>query len=284
MTTTINFMEEISTAAITYAEQGLPAFPLHPIVDGECACIRAGCTDVGKHPASNGWQRSIASPEAAASIWRPDARVERGIGLALGPRAGAWVSDVDPRHGGDESLARLVAEHGELPATWEAETGDRGGHLYWAWPDDGGEEIRNSTGKIAPGIDVRGAGGFVVAPPSLHASGRRYVWTARPGDRPAPAPGWLVELARAANRTRASASSESSGEEVFARAGERHTQAVSLAGLMRWWGAGEETIVAAVLAFCRTQCDQAGPPALDFAKAEREARDVARRYRPRRGS
>src|SRR5262249_15529618 len=58
--------------------------------------------------------------------------------------------------------------------------------------------LRNSASKVGPGIDVRGDGGYIIAPPSSHASGRRYTWSVdhHPLDTPiAGAPDWLKELA-----------------------------------------------------------------------------------------
>jgi hypothetical protein len=95
-----------------------------------------------------------------------------GVGIVTGSISGLVVIDIDVRHGGDVALARLEQEHGHLPATLECCTGGGGCHLYFAHP---GGLIRNKVG-LGPGIDLRGDGGYVVAPPSLHASGRRYAW------------------------------------------------------------------------------------------------------------
>lgn len=94
------------------------------------------------------------------------------VGIVTGSISGLIVLDVDPKHGGDDSLDRMEKEHGPLPRTIEAVTGGGGRHIYFAHP---GGVIHNKVG-IAPGIDLRGDGGYVVAPPSLHTSGRRYVW------------------------------------------------------------------------------------------------------------
>ena len=80
--------------------------------------------------------------------------------------------DIDPRHDGNESLDALIAEYGELPMTVEAETGGGGRHPIFRHP---GGEIHNRT-NIRPGIDVRGDGGYIVAPPSTHISGQHYTW------------------------------------------------------------------------------------------------------------
>jgi hypothetical protein len=101
------------------------------------------------------------------------------------------VLDVDPPHGGEASLRQLVGEHGPLPATRSVISGSGGTHLYFAHP---GGTIRNSAGALGPGLDVRGDGGYVIAPPSIHPSGAAYRWG--PVRALAPPPGWLVgELA-----------------------------------------------------------------------------------------
>lgn len=116
-----------------------------------------------------------------------------GIGIVTGAVSGLIVIDVDVRHGGAAALEQLEREHGPVPATVECRTGGGGRHLYFGHP---GGILRNKVG-LAPGIDIRGDGGYVVAPPSLHASGVRYTWVEGrdPGSMAiAPLPGWLVPL------------------------------------------------------------------------------------------
>jgi hypothetical protein len=109
------------------------------------------------------------------------------------------VIDVDPRDGGDESFQALEREHGAMPPTWRVLTGGGGEHVLFACPD--GVEISNVVAKLVPepplgaGIDVRARGGYIVAPPSRHISGRSYTWSVdhHPADVPlAPAPEWLI--------------------------------------------------------------------------------------------
>ena len=102
----------------------------------------------------------------------PDA----GMGVVTGAVSGLVVLDIDPEHGGEASLERLQSQHFRLPTTVECRSGGGGRHLYFAHP---GAFVRNKAG-LAPGVDLRGDGGYVVAPPSLHASGLRYAWV---GDR-----------------------------------------------------------------------------------------------------
>ncbi len=100
------------------------------------------------------------------------------IAAVTGALSGIVVVDVDPAHGGDESLARLEAEIGRLPPTVEAKTGGGGRHLYFAHP---GGHVANRVG-ILPGIDIRGDGGVIVMPPSIHPNGNAYAWA--PGHAP----------------------------------------------------------------------------------------------------
>src|SRR5215211_2791427 len=134
----------LASAALHYSRAGWPIFPV-----GD----KAPLTPRGFHDATT----DAAVVEA---WWRehPDA----GIGLPTGN--GTVVLDVDPREGGDDTLHELESRHGELPATVEALTGGGGRHLYF----HSGELIRNSAGKVGPGLDVRGDGGYVVVPPSPH--------------------------------------------------------------------------------------------------------------------
>ena len=80
-----------------------------------------------------------------------------------------------------------------MPATVEAITA-RGRHLYFKWPE---RDVGNSAGKIAPGIDVRGNGGYVLVSPSLHPSGRRYAWSVDSASAFAAAPEWLIGMSTA---------------------------------------------------------------------------------------
>jgi hypothetical protein len=105
------------------------------------------------------------------------------------------VVDIDPAHGGDASLADLVASNGPLPATLEVSSGGGGRHLYFEHP---GGRVPNSAGQLGAGLDVRGEGGYVLIPPSRHGSGRRYLWAHRPL-RPLPA--WLTHLVTEAHET-----------------------------------------------------------------------------------
>jgi hypothetical protein len=175
-------------AALGYARQGRPVFPCHTPADGGCSCGLADCSSPGKHPRTrHGLRDASTDPRVIEGWWRrwPAANV----GMLTGRLSGVVVVDVDPDHGGIDTMRRLVAEHAALPAGPRVHTGSGGWHVLFAWP---GREVRNSTGRVGPGVDIRGDGGYVIAPPSLHVSGGRYVWTSG-GELPR-MPDWLARL------------------------------------------------------------------------------------------
>jgi Bifunctional DNA primase/polymerase, N-terminal len=175
---------DVAAAALRYAALGWPVLPLHtPGRDGRCSCGRAGCDTPGKHPRSRHGLCDASTNAARVRAWWaawPDANV----GVATGQLV---VVDVDDAHG-PAALATLERDHHPLPRTLTAASG-RGAHLYFR---AGAHGVANSVGRLGAGLDVRGRGGYVVAPPSLHADGHRYRWSAR--HRPAPLPSWLAEL------------------------------------------------------------------------------------------
>src|SRR4051794_16012295 len=193
--TTSHALNDNGRAALDYAARGWHVFPLHSVRDGVCTC-REGSDCIqghGKHPrTASGFKDASSDPDQLRSWWTrwPDANV----GIRTGAESGIVVLDVDVKSGGLESLDALLNEHGPLPRTPGTLTGGGGRHFIFAHP---GAEVANSAGKVAPGLDVRGDGGYVVAPPSIHATGQAYRWdfTARPEDvPPAPIPDWLLDL------------------------------------------------------------------------------------------
>lgn len=181
--------QDTLTSALRYAERGVPVLPLHHMVDGKCSCDHDICGGTAKHPrTSNGVKDATTDGETIRGWW--DRWPQANVAIATGPAAGI-VLDGDRRHGGDETLAAIEAEQGTLPSTVEAATGN-GRHFFFAHPRG---KITNRT-DIRPGLDIRGYGGYVVAPPSLHHSGRQYAWRAgHSGNVPsAPIPAWLLTL------------------------------------------------------------------------------------------
>lgn len=173
-------LSRLGAAALWYAEhRGWRVFPLHSIRDGQCSCARPECKSPGKHPRiARGCSDATTDPAQVVAWWSewPDAHV----GVATGQ--GLTVIDIDPRHGGDDGIVDLKRAHGALPDTLEVLTGSGGRHIYLRTPLDA--DVRNSASALAPGVDVRGEGGYVVAPPSGHVSGGAYAWevSSRPDD------------------------------------------------------------------------------------------------------
>lgn len=180
---------DTTTAALDAAAQGIPIFPLHhPDHDGRCSCGDTGCTSPGKHPrTSHGVHDATTDPDTIRGWWRrwPDAN----IGAATGPASGILAIDIDGPDG-TATLDALERLHGPLPATPNVATG-RGHHLLYAWPP--GLEAGNTAGRLGPGIDTRGAGGYIVWPGSHHACGVTYRWENETMTLADP-PGWLVAL------------------------------------------------------------------------------------------
>jgi hypothetical protein len=104
------------------------------------------------------------------------------------------VVDIDPRHGGDNTILGLERRFGELPETWHFLTGGGGAHILFRHP---GGSIKNGAGSLGDGLDVRADGGFIVAPPSRHISGRRHAVSVDhdPDEVPlADLPSWLASM------------------------------------------------------------------------------------------
>lgn len=190
-------MSNLKRAALWYAEHGSPVVPLHFMKDGRCSCGKVRCQSPGKHPMTKHGPKDASRDRNQLKVWW-DHSPEANVGVQTGADSGVVVVDVDPRHGGDESLAELVRDHGELPATVEALTGGGGRHLVFKHP---GGTVRNRS-NMRPGIDVRGDGGYIVAPPSNHASGGQYRWREGHGPHettPVEMPAWLLALVTRGN-------------------------------------------------------------------------------------
>lgn len=191
------------------------------------------------------------------SRW-PDAN----IGIVTGEISNLIVIDIDPKHGGDVSLDRLERRFGRLPATVEAETGGGGRHVYFAHP---GSLLRNRTG-LAQGIDLRGDGGYIVAPPSIHPSGRPYAWAA--GRSPenivlAALPRWIL-LSGGARARRTLADWRRFVHDGVPE-GQRNSSIASLAGHLLWHQIDPEVVLELLLAWNRMRCR---PPLEDAEVAQ----------------
>jgi len=146
-------------AALEYAERGWSVFPVVPRE---------------KRPLTeNGFKNATTDLAQITAWWErwPDA----GVAIATG--SDLVVLDVD-LHGstnGFDSLARLRSDHGDLPETITARTGGGGVHFFLRVPPNAEVPNRKNVGGYA-GLDLKGTGGYIVASPSIHPSGRRYQW------------------------------------------------------------------------------------------------------------
>jgi len=160
------------TAALAYARHGIPVLPVHtPGLSGGCSCDRGvRCERPGKHPRlRHGLTEASTDPRLIELWWSrwPEANVGLRTGVVMD------VADIDSAEGW-HGLCHLLG--GELPAGPRVRTGGGGWH-FWFEPLGFGNRV-----ALLPGLDWRGLGGYVVAPPSRHASGADYRWVRRPGD------------------------------------------------------------------------------------------------------
>src|SRR3989304_712485 len=146
----------------------------------------------GKNPlTAHGFKDATKDPKQV-ELWQTE-YPECNWAIPTGAGSGVVVLDIDPRHGGDKELERLIATYGELPFTVECWTGGGGRHFYFTHP---GGVIPSSSSKVGAGVDVKGDGGYVVIPPSIHECGNEYEWDLEhhPRRTPlAPIPTWLQD-------------------------------------------------------------------------------------------
>jgi putative DNA primase/helicase len=187
---------ELHDHAVEYARAGFRVFPLwHVDEHGECCCPKGfECTRAGKHPRDEGWQKSattepewwreLAEGEINPRNWRPWAN----IGIAQDDTFGL---DVDPDNGGDTTLEQIQERLGkgyEMPATVIVRTGSGGRHFWFLQPED--RPVGNP--KFRRGLDIKGRGGYLVAPPSVTGKGP-YAFVDKHDLKPAPPPAWLAD-------------------------------------------------------------------------------------------
>ena len=257
-----------ASAALDYATRGWRVIPLHSPTAGGCSCGKTGCEHAGKHPRTkNGSKDGSSDPTTIREWWKlwPDANV----GIVTGPESGFFVLDVDGEQG-ERSLADLEQRHGALPDTLTVHT-SRGRHLCFRWEQ--GAEVRNSQSKIAPGLDIRGQGGFVVAPPSRHASGypipiRECRYADSAGAR----------LAHSAVRGAGAAINRSDTRRALVHSSGQRTPALFRRGCsLRARGAEKEEIESDLLRMNRERCD----PPHDQSKVRKIAEEICEQYTPR---
>ncbi|MDX6695582.1 MAG: putative primase/helicase [Blastocatellia bacterium] len=253
---------DVLAAALDYINyDDVPVFPVKP----------------DKAPYTpNGFKDATRDQAIVRQHWQklPDA----GIGIPTGEASGFLVLDIDPRHGGDVSLTALIEEHGdEWLETMQARTGGGGHHIIFAYPR--GSNIRNSANRLGEGIDVRGEGGYIIAAPSLHASGRRYEWLTN--FKPAPPPEWLLKLLteeRGASTQKTQPRAKSgAGIGALIPEGERNEALFKIGCSLRGQGHNRDEIEAELMDINARRCS----PPLPDVEVQKIARSAAS-YAPNR--
>ena len=249
-----------------YIEQGWQVLPLFTIGEGgKCTCSVKDCKSPGKHPypdyAPNGSKDATVDQEVVAAWF--DGRVQLNIGICAGEESGLVLLDIDPAHGGSESIKKY-----RVPDTLTIKTGGGGLHYYFKHPAE--VKVRNSAGKLGPGIDVRGHHGYVVAPPSKHISGKEYVFEIDPrAIGPAPCPEWII------NQGGVSSEPLPEGEPI--PEGQRDNTLISIAGKMRRVGLNETEIYATLSVVNQERCK----PPLAGSEIRRLAKSAASYSKPK---
>jgi len=167
---------------------------------GALVCVRRGWPVLplrprDKRPATrHGFKDATTARAAIVKAWTENPAAN--VGVATGEVSGLVVLDEDPRSHGDASLRELLRVHGDLPQTLVADTGGDGAHYFFRRPEGG---VR--SGVLAPGLDVKADGGYVVVAPSVHPSGGAYRWRSDPATTPiAECPDWIVSAMNRASR------------------------------------------------------------------------------------
>jgi hypothetical protein len=223
----------------------------------------------GKRPLIERWPEKATCDAERLRVWM---RKYAGCnwGLACGVDSGVFVLDFDGAEG--EAVVREISErHGcDWTETLSVQTA-RGMHFYFEYPE--GVSIRNSTSKLARGLDVRGEGGYVLVPPSVHPGGTIYQWS-ETGQAATimSAPAWLLEMLAAP--TGKIHQMPALRNDVVPE-GQRNSTLTRLAGAMRRPGMTPQAIEAALLVENAARCRPPLP--------EDEVREIARsicRYAP----
>lgn len=247
--------EDFLNAALRYSKLGLAVVPLIP---GK------------KRPLFENWTNLEWANDDTVKRWWASTPTAN-VGILTGRKSGLFVLDVDTKNNGDLTYESLVSQHGKFPSTWQQTTGTGGFHLFFRYPSF---PVNNHGGLFA-GIDIRGDGGQVVAPPSIHPdTGRTYEWDGMAEIENTPlaeAPPWLLEILDHKGGT---------NKPLFMTPekiphGVQHHTLLGLAGMMRRIGMSASEIEPALQMVNTNRCEHPGPP-----ENIRKIADSMMRYRP----
>ncbi len=256
-------MNDSLEAALWYGERGIPVFPVWWVENGVCACGRP-CSSPAKHPmTAGGFKDATTHPATIRRWWGRYPRAN--IAGVCGAESGVVVLDVDPRHGGEESLAVLEREHGPLLPGPKVRTGGGGWHYYFRHP---GGRVAPAVG-LRPGLDLRADDSYALLPPSGHVSGGVYTWEVPLDGANLPLlPPWILKAAT----SRPARETTAPGEDGPIPEGQRNVALTSIAGSFRRLRASEETILTQLRQDNAARCQ---PPLPDH-ELEAIAQSVAR--------
>jgi putative DNA primase/helicase len=252
--------------ARVYALRGWPVFPVHIAVRGACSCGKPACTSKGKHPQTAHSFYDATTDEDVIRTWGEVDYPRANIGIRTGKESGLVVLDIDSDKSGEESLRQLEEQYGALPNTVTVVSGGGGRHLYFQHP---GGRVPTTTGNLGPGLDTRGDGGYIVAPPSWHVSGKTYRWA--PDKNPeqvelALFPAWLSNLLQSPQGQGEGSPTErlSLAAQVIPE-GQQNDELFKL-GMALWHkGVAEETVFKTLMSENDTRC----VPSLSEAEVKR---------------
>src|SRR3982750_1277280 len=244
---------ETLQAALWLAEHDIPVFPCHyPEGLNGCSCHDPRCTSQGKHPLTrHGFLDATTDPQQIREWWGQ--WPEANLAVPTGTLSGLLVVDFDPRAGAPSDRDGCAEVIGRIPDNAaEATSGGNGRHIYfqynpvlfpWKIPQ-----------YIAPGVEVKATGDYVITAPSRHVSGKRYEWDGIQGKNhllhlPSPT-AVLIEKINTAARQKTALPAE---ERIWGQ-GERNNQLTRLAGAMRRYGTTAAVIETALEEANRKQC------------------------------
>ena len=270
-------------SALAYAGRGWYIIPLHSIdADGNCTCGKTGCSSPAKHPVAslcpNGLKNASVN-EAVLRSWFENQN--RNIGIVTGKISGITILDCDNHKGGDVSLNNLVFDDNSNASvnTLYSLTGN-GVHYFYKYTP-----LKNSVNKLGQGLDIRGDGGYIVAPPSIHANGRAYEFE---HDLPLidfPQE-WIDILNAPKNRINSNGSNNGNGVHIppvknyqvpdSIHDGGRNDALASMAGKMHFDGFSLSSIETVLLIENKRLCS----PPLSDDEVRKIARSINRNYSP----
>lgn len=237
----------LHSAALLYAEKGIPVYPVSP--RGKAPLIKGG----------HGFRDATLDLDQIDAWWIKNPQAN--IGTCPGA-IGLSVFDIDRKPGKPDGFEVWDSLDIDTDGCWIGQTGGGGRH-YWFLAPDGGLDSRDA---IAPGVDFKSDGGAIILPPSVHASGERYEWEEGSGPLDywptQPLPAIIVEMVNAARNNGSDPAAKGQAAPVgdTIPEGERSSSLISLAGSMRRRNMSEAAILAAIGAENEARCD---PPMTD---------------------